>query len=866
MKYFLFIIMILVLSMGSTAQDWSQIGSDIDGEAVGDDSGISVSLSSDGNSVAVGAHFNDGNGSNSGHVRIYQLNGGNSWVQKGSDIDGEAAEDVSGYSVSLSSDGNIVAIGAHGNDGNGSMAGHVRIFQWVETTWVQKGNDIDGEAAGDQSGISVSLSSDGNIVAIGAYFNDGNGSMAGHVRIYQWNGGSWVQKGSDFDGEAADDKSGFSVSLSSDGNSVAIGAPWNDGNGFAAGHVRMYQWNGSSWLQKGIDIDGEAAGDNSGISVSLGSDGNSVAIGASKNDGNGSDAGHVRMYQWNGSSWLQKGNDIDGEAAIDYSGYSVSLSSDGNIVAIGAYGNDDNGANAGHVRLYQWNGNLWVKIGSDIDGEAVDDNSGNFVSLSSDGSIVAIGAFGNDGNGTNAGHARVFSVNQPTVNQPQNSVACIGTSIVLYFSSLYQNSQFIWQTNLGNGFINLINTGQYQGVDNDTLIISNIQTANYSQSYRCVVQNGSLGDTSDVFNIIPNGDILLHPNDSFALNMGSLYFNALSSDENAQYQWQVDEGIGFVGIVNSSIYQGANLDTLYLIGVDTSMNNHAYRCLVTSCAFVDTTQIATLFVCGQIIGQPQDIFRYIDETAIITVENDDLNATYQWQTGIGSGYQNISDTGQYSGSSTSSLQLTSVTITNNNQQFRCISESCYNSDTSQVAVLYVCGEVLLEPSDQTVSIGGSANFESESSDQIAFYQWQLNQGLGFADITNGGQYAGVSTAILEISNVQVSNNNDSYRCVIQSGACQDTTDIAILTVLNGITDIADNEINIYPNPTNNSLTLNVDVKYLGEHCIITTVAGQVLEEFIIDSGTKTISLLSFPEGIYFIRIADLYYNKIVKIK
>jgi hypothetical protein len=50
----------------------------------------------------------------------------------GADIDGEAASDISGYSVSLSSDGKTVAIGAPGNDGNGSGSGHVRIFQWIE--------------------------------------------------------------------------------------------------------------------------------------------------------------------------------------------------------------------------------------------------------------------------------------------------------------------------------------------------------------------------------------------------------------------------------------------------------------------------------------------------------------------------------------------------------------------------------------------------------------------------------------------------------------------------------------------------------------------------------------------------------------
>ena len=98
-------------------------------------------------------------------MRIYEWDGTNSWTQIGQDIDGEAAYDYSGASVSLSSDGNTVAIGAYGNDGNGNDAGHVRIFSYNGSVWNQMGQDIDGEAAWDESGSSVALNSAGNIVA-----------------------------------------------------------------------------------------------------------------------------------------------------------------------------------------------------------------------------------------------------------------------------------------------------------------------------------------------------------------------------------------------------------------------------------------------------------------------------------------------------------------------------------------------------------------------------------------------------------------------------------------------------------------------------------------------------------------------------
>jgi hypothetical protein len=325
-------------------------------------------------------------------VRIYQWDG-TAWNKRGEDIDGEEDGDLSGHSVSLSADGTIVAIGAIYNDANEEESGHVRIYQWNETQWIQRGNDIDGETKRDLSGYSVSLSADGDIVAIGAIHNDANGEDSGHVRIYQWDGTEWIQLGSDIDGEALGDNSGQSVSLSSDGSIVAIGAPGYDVNGPGSGHVRIYRWNGAAWTQRGNDIDGEAAGDHS-HRISLSADGTIVAIGSGQNNGNGEESGHVRIYQWNGTEWMQRGSDIDGEAAGDAStGVSLSLSADGNIVAIGAAHNDNRtGIDAGHVRIYQWNETEWIQRGNDIEGKVEADLGGSVISLSGDGGTVAISA------------------------------------------------------------------------------------------------------------------------------------------------------------------------------------------------------------------------------------------------------------------------------------------------------------------------------------------------------------------------------------------------------------------------------------------------------------------------------------------
>ena len=522
------LLFLLILSFPASAQ--IQIGADIDGEAFEDYSGYSVSLSSDGTIMAIGAIENDGNGNKAGHVRLYEYTSG-SWSQLGADIDGEAANDRSGYSVSLSSDGDIVAIGAHLNDGNGPGAGHVRVYKDSSGTWAQIGADIDGEAMQDQSGCSVSLSSDGTIVAIGAKKNDGTGTDAGHVRVYEYSSGSWAQLGADIDGEAANDYSGGSVSLSSNGTIVAIGATGNSGNGSYAGHVSLYEYTSGSWSQLGADIDGEAAGDFSGNSVSLSSDGDIVAIGAFVNGGNGSNAGHVRVYEDSSGTWVQLGADIDGEAANDRSGYSVSLSSDGTILTIGAITNFNivNGYDVGHVRVYEYTSGSWKQLGADIDGEAAYDKSGYSVSLSSDGTVFAIGAPENDGNGTNAGHVRVYSIPicQDTIRQQPQSNTFSTVPGDAYFAVTHSDTAatFQWQLNTGTGWSNLSDLGIYSGTTTDSVILTGITLSLNNYGFRCLVNSCNM-DTTDLatLTVVANfgvsevvEDIIVSPNPTSGL-------------------------------------------------------------------------------------------------------------------------------------------------------------------------------------------------------------------------------------------------------------------------------------------------------------------------------------------------------------
>lgn len=393
------------------------------GSVSGEEMGGMVAMTADGNSVAIGAPRNHGTGTLLGIARVLDWNG-KEYSQRGNDIVGEmevaGSYTLSGSAIAISDSGNTLVVGARGDDGtdgsfdeySGSSGtsytdiGHVRVHDWNGSSWQQRGADIDGENTGDMSGNAVAVNGDGNTIAIGAINNDGNGQDSGHVRVYQWSGSAWTQVGSDIDGEANNDNSGVSISLSTDGRTLAVGADNNDGaNGSDSGHVRVYDLSGSQWVQRGVDIDGESASDYSGVSVDLSGDGKSLVVGAKDNDGNGSNAGHARVFDWSGSRWEQRGSDIDGESSGDQSGSSATISNDGQTVVLGAPGNDGAGDNAGHARIYSWNGFQWGIQGTDVDGSAANALNGTSVGVSSDGTRMVTGSPGAD---NSKGEAIVF--------------------------------------------------------------------------------------------------------------------------------------------------------------------------------------------------------------------------------------------------------------------------------------------------------------------------------------------------------------------------------------------------------------------------------------------------------------------------
>ena len=199
------------------------------------------------------------------------------WIQLGADFDGKAAYDNFGIAVSMSSDGTILAMGGRGD--RCSTLGYVRVFKYASSKWTQLGADINGEAVDDGVGYAVSLSSDGTVLAVGAFLS--GESKSGRVRVYKYANSMWTQRGADINGKAANNYLGESVDLSSDGTVLAVGAIYSDGNGDKSGLVQVYKYANNIWTQMGTDINGEAAGDRSGAnpSVSLSSDGTVLSVG-----------------------------------------------------------------------------------------------------------------------------------------------------------------------------------------------------------------------------------------------------------------------------------------------------------------------------------------------------------------------------------------------------------------------------------------------------------------------------------------------------------------------------------------------------------------------------------------------------------
>jgi hypothetical protein len=333
-------------------------------------------------------------------------------------------------------------------------AGAVYVFTRSGTTWSQEAYlKASNAEEDDYFGQALSLSDDGNTLAVGAYREDGNAtgvdgdqtansaSEAGAVYVFTRSGSTWSQQAYLKASNAnADDYFGVAVSLSDDGNTLAVGAyreesaatgidgDQTDDSASDAGAVYVFSYDGTTWSQHAyIKSSNSEASDYFGYMISLSGDGNTLAVGAYGEDsvatgidgdqtGNtASDAGAAYVFTRSGAIWSQETYiKASNAGASDYFGYSISLSDDGNTLAVGAYKEDssatgidgdqtDNSAgSSGAMYVFTRGGTIWSQKaylkasyteGADYFGRSS-------VSLSGDGNTLAVGAYYEDSDAT----------------------------------------------------------------------------------------------------------------------------------------------------------------------------------------------------------------------------------------------------------------------------------------------------------------------------------------------------------------------------------------------------------------------------------------------------------------------------------
>ena len=164
-----------------------------------------------------------------------------------------------------------------------------------------------------------------------------------------------------------------------------------------------------------------------------------------------------------------------------------------------------------------------------------------------------------------------------------------------------------------------------------------------------------------------------------------------------------------------------------------------------------------------------------------------------------------------------------------------------------------------QPTNQTININSNAQFVVGSSDPSATYQWQTDLGVGFQNLNSVGQYSGTANDTITIANTTLSNNNQPFRCIISSGACTDTSNVAVLTVNNnvGINEFTqDNLFSVYPNPAKSQINVKADAKLLGSVYNVYDNVGKVVLSGKINSENTVIELGNLSGGVYLFSVGE----------
>lgn len=327
--------------------------------------GYSVAIDSTGTRVVVGANQTEPTGvSNSGGCYIFIRNG-STWTQEAVLVpSGVLTSSFYGNAVAIDSTGTRVVLTS--SNIAATNKGSVCIFLRTGTTWAQEAIFTASDtAAGDYFGSAVSMTSDGSRIIVGAH-SASNGSIScGAAYIFSRTGTTWTQEKKMQPSDAnGNDKYGYAVSISGDGSRAIIGAYSKTVNVAAQGEIYIWVRSGTSWSQE-LALAGPVSTVQMrfGYSVSMDNTGTRVAIGAYSNNVSAVSTGTTYIYLRTGTTWAQEAN----LSASDYTanmnfGYSVSISSDGSRVLVGASnGNSNTVTTSGIAYTFTRNGTTWTQ-------------------------------------------------------------------------------------------------------------------------------------------------------------------------------------------------------------------------------------------------------------------------------------------------------------------------------------------------------------------------------------------------------------------------------------------------------------------------------------------------------------------------
>lgn len=331
-----------------------------------------------------------GERSRMGTAYIFHKENG-SWIQQARLVASDSlADDYFGTSVAIS--GDYVVIGSPWDDDGGSNSGSAYIFKRNGATWIQEAKlTADTSAVNDNFGHAVSIS--GDQIAVGAPYDDGNGSASGIVYIFENSGGNWSLAQKVTASDASTGYSfGYAVSLS--GDYLFIGSPYHTLMGASAGAAYAFYYSSSAWSQQAMLTAPDGATDDN-FGYSLNTDGNKVVIGSPWDDDDGSGSGSAYVFNRSGTSWpyATKVTASDGSAG-DLFGGSVSISGDDLLIGAKQYN-----SSVGKAYLYYWNSTTWSETNQIVQSNPVAwDRFGVAVALC--GNDMIIGADGEGSEGT----------------------------------------------------------------------------------------------------------------------------------------------------------------------------------------------------------------------------------------------------------------------------------------------------------------------------------------------------------------------------------------------------------------------------------------------------------------------------------